>query len=76
MSKSPGRDQPILNMDTNEMIQLKKELTHPSEERTYEKKHNAEKLLAHHVPLDKGGRISTIDRWDDPKPSMAGEKNL
>ena len=74
MNRSPGRDSPILHLAGNEMIQLKKELTHPSEERVYEKRYHGEKYLAHAPKPDKMVRIHEKDRWEQPKLSMADDR--
>ena len=76
MEKSPGREKPIVSLTNNEFLQLKKELTDPSEERIYNKKYDGERFLAHYRNPHKAGKMSNIDRWDHERPSMAGESNF
>ena len=51
MSKMEGRHRPIINLVTNEMVQLKPELVDANVERTYTKKHDGERLLGSYTDL-------------------------
>lgn len=64
MSKMEGRHRPIINLVTNEVIQLRPELVDPSEERTYDKKLDGERLLGQYTDLRKHGSFGREeDRW-------------